>query len=438
MAYLLVLAIPAFADQPGVSKEQAPAEIAPEDSASEVSIEPVEDTPYENMHVLARAMQLIRQDYVEDGKTTYKDLTYSALRGMLAELDPHSSFMDPRDFKGMQEDTKSEFGGLGVTVTTKNSVLTIISVADGTPGFEAGLLPNDQIRKINGTSTDRLTMGDAVEMLRGEPGEKVTLTISRPLTRELKEFTISREVIKVPSIVDIAMLPEAKTGGRKIGYLRMTQFNEPTASELSEALETLEGEGMEALIMDLRFNPGGLLSSAVDVCSHFLPPNTKVVYTEGRSPSRDYFTRTLQSGHRDYPVAILVNSLSASGSEIVAGALKDLRRAVIVGETTFGKGSVQSVVALPDGSAMRFTTAKYFTPGKQPIHEHGVSPDIRSVLTTEEQTRLFQSWRRRDFSGSDVSNFSPVEDPQLDRAIDAITGVLLFVDRTDANPKADG
>lgn len=388
------------------------------------------DSPYDNMHVLARAMQLIRQDYVNGEKTTFKDLTYSALRGMLAELDPHSSFMDPRDFKGMQEDTKSEFGGLGVTVTTKNNALTIISVADETPGFEAGLQPGDQIRKINETSTERMTMSDSVDMLRGEPGEKVTLTIWRPADRAVLEYTIARAVIKVPSIYDAIILPTTEESAHKIGYVRMTQFNEPTAAELAAALDRLEEQGVEALVLDLRFNPGGLLNSAVDVCSQFLPPNTQVVYTEGRSPNREYFTVKTQRGVREYPLAVLVNNSSASGSEIVAGALKDLGRAIVVGETTFGKGSVQSVIALPDGSAMRFTTAKYFTPGRKPIHEHGVSPDIRATMTLEEESALFQSRRKREFPYRESSQEERIPDPQLDRAVDALTGVLMYSDRT--------
>ena len=400
----------------------------PPDKATDV------DSPYDNMHVLARAMQLIRQDYVNDKKISYRDLTYSALRGMLSELDPHSSFMDPRDFRGMQEDTKSEFGGLGVTVTTKDSLLTIIGVAEGTPGFDAGLQPGDEIRKINGQSTDRMTMADAVDMLRGEAGEKVTLTIMRGANNDIKEFTMARAVIKVPSVVDATLLPVARTGGRKIGYLRLTQFNEPTAKELSDALDKLDKQGIEALVIDLRFNPGGLLNSAVDVCSQFVPPNTKVVYTEGRMPTREYFTRSIKGGVRKYPVAILINGSSASGSEIVAGALKDLHRAILVGETTFGKGSVQSVISLPDGSAMRFTTAKYYTPSRTPIHEHGVAPDIRCTLTLEEEARIYRSRQRKNVAGIESAKVREVQDPQLDRAVDALTGVLLYTGRHPASP----
>lgn len=403
------------------------------DKVKEADADADPDSAYESMHVLARAMQLIRQDYVNDQKITYRDLTYSALRGMLSDLDPHSAFMDPEDFKGMQEDTKSEFGGLGVTVTTKDGLLTLIGVAEGSPGFEAGLQPGDQIRKINGITTDRMGISDAIEKLRGEPGEKVTLTISRPVTNELKEFTIARAVIKVPSVVDAMMLPESSTGGRKIGYLRLTQFNEPTASELAKALDGLQQQGMEALVLDLRFNPGGLLGSAVDVCGLFVPPNTRIVSTEGRTPRREYATHASKGGPRRYPLAILINGSSASGSEIVAGALKDLRRAILVGETTFGKGSVQSVVALPDGSAMRFTTAKYFTPSRKPIHEHGVEPDIRCALSLEDEMRIYQARRRKELPGL-TRDGSRVQDLQLDRAVDALTGVLLYGERAKEEP----
>ncbi|MEO6848127.1 MAG: S41 family peptidase, partial [Chthoniobacterales bacterium] len=327
-------------------------------SAQEASPSPTkEDTsetvPYEDIQVFARALQLIRQDYVNEKKIGYRDLIYSALRGMLSELDPHSQFMEPKDFKGMQEDTKSEFGGLGVMVDTKNGVLTVVTPLEDTPGFAAGIQPGDQILKINGKSTERMTVNEAVEMLRGEPGQKVTLTTLRPASKEIKDYELTRVVIKVPSVKDARILPADKTNGKRVGYLRLTQFNEPTASEMAKELDKLEKKGMDALVIDLRYNPGGLLNSAVDVCGQFLPPNTKVVSNEGRADSmqREYRTTTSPSKKRTYPIAILVNYASASGSEIVAGALKDLHRAVLVGETTFGKGSVQSVVSLPDGSA---------------------------------------------------------------------------------------
>ena len=380
-----------------------------------------EDSPYEQLQLLARAMQLIRQDYVDESKVDYKELAYSALRGMLDNLDPHSQFMEPKSFKNMQEDTRSEFGGLGVVVTQKSGVLTVINPMEDTPGFKAGILPGDQILKINGENTDNTPLNEAVEKLRGNAGEKVNLTIRRPSTGEVKDYELTREVIKVASIKDARILPQRNPGQPRIGYARITQFNEPTATELGAALDKLEAKGMDAFILDLRHNPGGLLGSAVDVCGQFLPPNTLVVYTEGRTPSREYRTSATASPNRKYPVVVLTNYASASGSEIVAGALKDLDRALVVGETTFGKGSVQSVVSLPDGSAARLTTAKYFTPGRKLIHEHGVSPHIRATLTHEEEADLLRSRRKREDPSTAEAT---IWDLQLERAVDAMQGSL--------------
>lgn len=387
-----------------------------------------DDSSYQELQILARAMQLIRQDYVDESKVGFQSLTRSALRGMLNDLDPHSQFMEPPDFKSMQEDTKSEFGGLGVVVSMKNGYLTIVSPMEDSPGFEAGLLPGDQILKINGQSTEKLVLSEAIEKLRGEVGEKVTLTISRPATKEVKDYELTRAVIKVPSVKDAQILPKRRPTDARVGYVRITQFNEPTVGELSKALDKLEKQGMDALVLDLRYNPGGLLGSAVDVCGQFLPPNTMVVSTEGRTPSREYRTPSRSGPRRTYPMAVLVNYASASGSEIVAGALRDLDRALLVGETTFGKGSVQSVISLPDGSAVRLTTAKYFTPGKNLIHEHGVSPHIRATLTYDEETELLRS-RRRNEDGT--KNETILWDPQLTRAVDALNGTLLYTKSDD-------
>ncbi|MBV9488885.1 MAG: PDZ domain-containing protein, partial [Verrucomicrobia bacterium] len=230
------------------------------------------DTAYANLTVFTRALQLIRQDYIDEKKLAYRDLMYSAVRGMLSSLDPHSQFMEPSDFKDLQDETRSEFGGLGIIISSKDGVLTIISPMEDSPGFRAGLLPNDQILRINGNTTERMTLQSALEMLRGEPGQKVDLTIFRPSTKETREYTLQREIIKVASVKDAKLLDPAVSGTFKVGYLRITQFSEPTAQELAQKLDALIGQGMQALVIDLRFNPGGLLTSAVDVCGLFLPP----------------------------------------------------------------------------------------------------------------------------------------------------------------------
>jgi carboxyl-terminal processing protease len=341
---------------------------------------------------------------------------------LLDQLDPHSQFMDAKNFKNMQEDTRSEFGGLGVVVTERGGVLTVLNPMEDTPGFRAGLLPGDQILKINGESTEQLNVNSAVEKLRGQAGESVTLTIKRPSTGEIKDHELVREIIKVPSVKDAQILPPRPPSTARVGYVRITQFNEPTATELAAELDKLEKQGMDALVLDLRHNPGGLLGSAVDVAGQFLPPNTLVVFTEGRTPSREYRTSTKPKPIRKYPLVVLTNYASASGSEIVAGALKDLDRALVVGETTFGKGSVQSVIALPDGSAARLTTAKYFTPGRKLIHEHGVAPHIRATLSQKEEVDLLRYRREREDRSK---SGAVIWDPQLERAVDALQGSLL-------------
>lgn len=375
------------------------------------------DDPYIHLELFARTLQLVRQDFLDESKVSYKDLVHRALEGMLEDLDPHSQFLEPKNFKTMQEETRSEFGGLGVVVSKKAGLLTVVNPIEDTPGFRAGILPGDQILKIDGLPTGKAPLADSIEKLRGEVGGKVTLTIRRPSSSGVFDLTLVREIIKVPSVKDARILPARPPSNLRIGYVRITQFSEPTAAELAKALERLEAEGMQALVLDLRFNPGGLLHSAVDVCGEFLAPNTLVVSTEGRREVREYRTKKSAAAPRDFPLVVLTNHASASGSEIVAGALKDLDRALVVGETTFGKGSVQSVLALPDGSAARLTTAHYLTPGRNPIHEHGVVPHIALPIDTEDEIRILENRRRRESPGG---NETFEWDPQLECAVDVL------------------
>jgi len=387
-----------------------------------------EDNGYDNIAVFTRAMQLIRQDYVDEKKTNYRALTYAALRGMFNSLDPHSRFMEPRELKGMEDDTKSEFGGLGVTVTMRDGMLTIVSPMEDTPGFRAGLLPGDQILRINGEATEQMELSGAIDRLRGAPGQKVTLTILRPGTRQLKDYVIERAIIKVASVKDAKLLEPKLAGESKIGYVRITQFNEPTAAELGEKLDALEAQGMQALILDLRNNPGGILEGAVDVCGQFVGPNTMVVSTEGRVASSKKVYKTSADAKRRplYPMAILINGGSASASEIVAGALRDLKRAILVGETSFGKGSVQSVIELQDGAGVRLTTAKYYTPSKQVIHEKGIAPNIRVTMTADQENLLILQRRDDGLEEADKKQLAGFRDTQLERAAAALKGLLLY------------
>ncbi|HEY2713924.1 MAG TPA: S41 family peptidase [Chthoniobacterales bacterium] len=391
-----------------------------------------EDSGYSEIATFAKAVELIRQDYVDGQKVSYHDLIYAAMKGMLSSLDPHSQFMDPDDFKDMQDDTRSRFNGLGVEVAIKDGLLTVVTPMEDTPAAQAGIQAGDQILKINGVSTDKLGLQDAVDVLRGEPGKKVSLTILRPSTKEIKEYALERKEIKVQSVKGTCLLDPDLTGPFKVGYVRIVQFNEPTADEFGKALDGLQKQGMQALILDLRNNPGGLLNSAVDVLGQFLPPNTKVVSTQGRvtSQKHDYSTPNGVKERPRFPLVVLVNEGSASGSEIVAGALKDLHRAIVVGETTFGKGSVQNVMQLPDGSALRFTTAKYYTPSKVVIQGSGVEPNILVPLTPD-QDRAVAVLRNNDkMQPADVARIIRTKDVQMMRAIDALKGVMIYAQET--------
>ena len=398
---------------------------------------PEEETGYAQISVFARAVQLIRQDYVDSKKTSYHDLIYAAMKGMLASLDPHSQFMDHDDFKDMQDDTRSRFNGLGIEVSVKSGLLTVITPMEDTPAAKAGILSGDQILRINGNSTEKMELQDAVNVLRGEPGQKITLTVLRPSTKEIKDYALERAEIKVQSVKGARILEPELGGPFKIGYIRLIQFNEPTADELENALDELQKQGMQALVLDLRNNPGGLLNSAVDVCAQFLPPNTTVVSTQGRvaSQQNEYATSAVAKQRPRFPMTVLVNQGSASGAEIVAGALKDLKRAILVGETTFGKGSVQNVMQLPDGSALRFTTAKYYTPSKQVIHAQGVAPNIRVPLSAEQERTLFSMRSNENLKPDEEKDLIKTKDPQMLRAIDALKGVMIYAQ--EASPKVE-
>src|SRR5437763_336515 len=275
-----------------------------------------DDNGYSQIAMFAKAVQLIRQDYVDGNKTSYHDLITAALKGMLGSLDPHSQFMDPNDFRDMQEDTRSRFNGLGIEVAIKNGLPTIVTPMEDTPAAKAGILSGDQILKINGTSTEKMDLQDVINHLRGSPGQKITLTLIRPSTKEVKDYPLERAEIKVQSVKGAHLLDPDLTGSFKIAYLRLIQFNEPTADELSKALDQLQKQGMQALILDLRNNPGGLLNSAVDVCAQLLLPNTIVVSTQGRvaSQQHDYSTSGEQTERPSFPMVVLVAECSAIGA----------------------------------------------------------------------------------------------------------------------------
>lgn len=385
--------------------------------------------------LFTRVVELIRQDYVDAGKASYKALTYAALKGMLSSLDPHSQFLDEDAFADMQKDTKGEFSGLGIVVGMKDGALTVIAPIEETPGFRAGILSGDRILRIDGKSTDKMPLNTAIKMLRGPRGEKIKLSILRPsgdktAPGQLLEFELVRESIKVSTVKETKILPVEMAGDDKIGYIRLEQFGENTPDEFEDALINLEKQGMQSLIIDLRNNPGGLLDSAVEVAGKFLPPSQVIVYTQGRLPEQSFEYRAHDpKRHPNYPIVVLINGYSASGAEIVAGALKDLHRAVLVGETTFGKGSVQSVQDLGNGIGLRLTTAKYYTPSRKVIHEVGVSPDINAPISEADERQLMQMRSVRLLSKEDKQALRDFHDVQLERAVASLKGIHIYQQR---------
>ncbi len=380
------------------------------------------DDPYQQMALFTRVIEQVRQHYVETNSLSYESLVYGALRGMLQELDPHSQFLDADMYKDMKDDTSGQFGGLGIVISMKDGDLIIIAPMEDTPGFRAGLLAGDRIVEIDGKSTDGMSMQEAVKQLRGDPGTRVTLRILRSPASEFLTFDIERANIEVATVKDARVMEDG------IAYVRVTQFSEPTADALQKELDRLKAEGMRALIVDLRNNPGGLLSSAVDVSQKFLDRNQVVVSTQGRDPGQNISYRSRgRARYGGFPMAVLVNGGSASASEIVAGALQDHRRAILVGEKTFGKGSVQSVLPMDEGTAIRLTTAKYYTPSKRVIHDHGIEPDIVVPMAPEVLRNLMNQRIQPATNAAPAGTPShEVEDVQLDRALNVLKGILKF------------
>jgi carboxyl-terminal processing protease len=324
---------------------------------------------YEQLKLFTDVLAIIQNQYVDE--TEPREVIYGAIRGMLRSLDPHSAFLDPESYREMQVETSGSFGGLGIEITIRDDQLTVVAPIEGTPAWRAGIQPGDKIVKIEGLATKDMSLVDAVKKMRGPKGTKVTITILREGAKELQDIAVTREIIQVQSVKSQEIEPG-------LGYIRIRQFQERTARDLEGGIEKLEKTGRFAgLIIDLRNNPGGLLSSAVEVSEKFLGDGQLVVYTEGRVRNQNMrFVAHARHAITDVPVVVLVNQGSASASEIVAGAIQDHGRGVVLGTQTFGKGSVQTIIQLADGSGLRLTTAKYFTPKGRSIHGKGITPDI--------------------------------------------------------------
>ncbi len=362
------------------------------------------DDFYQQIELFTDAMTVIRSDYVEEPKT--KDLIYGALKGMLASLDPHSQFMDPDTYNEIKVETEGSFGGLGIEITIKDDLLTIISPLDGTPAQKAGLKPGDKIVKIDGSLTRDITLVDAVKKLRGKPGTKVALTILREDAGKLIEVELTRDIVRIESVKDGLMLED------HIVYIRISEFQENTGRDLEKALKKLEFQKIEGVILDLRNNPGGLLDVSAEVAEKFIPVGSMVVYTQGRIKSQDLEFKAKATAPRlDFPMVVLINDGSASASEIVAGALQDHGRAILMGIKSFGKGSVQTVIALKDGSALRLTTSKYYTPKGRSIHGLGITPDI--IVEPEPAPKETEEEKQKNQKSEEI--FKKAEKPEPEK-----------------------
>ncbi len=397
------------------------------------------DDFYQQIELFTDTMTVIRSDYVEEPKT--KDLIYGALKGMLASLDPHSQFMDPDTYNEIKVETEGSFGGLGIEITIKDGLLTIISPLDGTPAQKAGLKPGDKIVKIDGELTRDITLVDAVKKLRGKPGTKVALTILREDVGKLMEVELTRDIVRIESVKDGLMLED------HIVYIRISEFQENTGRDLEQALKKLESQKIEGLVLDLRNNPGGLLDVSAEVAEEFIPVGSMVVYTKGRIKSQDLeFKAKAASPRLDFPMVVLINDGSASASEIVAGALQDHGRAILMGVKSFGKGSVQTVIPLKDGSALRLTTSKYYTPKGRSIHGEGIMPDIvveqeaapeqkkpeEEELKNQKSEEIFKKVEKPEpekenkLDSADAKLKELKQDNQVARALDLLKGIRAY------------
>jgi carboxyl-terminal processing protease len=395
---------------------------------------------YEDLKVFTDVIGLIQKDYVEETKS--KDLIQGAIKGMLETLDPHSAFMPPNVFKEMQEETKGRFEGLGIEITLKDGILTVVSPIEGTPAFRAGILAGDQIIKIDGESTKNFTLVDSVKRMRGPRGTKVTITIMREGLPKPKDFTLVRDVIPVRSVRHELL-------EKNYGYVRISQFQEKTDGDFEKALKALEEESkgaLKGLVLDLRNNPGGLLDQAVKISDRFIDSGVIVSIDGRREEAKQKWPAHPDGTATRYPLIVLVNGGSASGAEIVAGAIQDHGRGILVGTQTFGKGSVQTIIPLKDGSGLRLTTARYYTPSGRSIQAKGIVPDIivkpsRPEEEKESVTPKFPAERDLERHLMDVEKGAPKEkekpkreevkdkkpvDHQLERALELLKSWDIF------------
>ena len=386
------------------------------------------DPTYDELRKMVDIMEIIDNKYVEEREN--RDLIIGAIKGLVRTLDPYSQYMTEKDYKDMRTETKGSFGGVGIRITTQNNELTVVTPMPDTPAYYAGILPDDKIIKIDGKSTQDITNDEAVKLMRGNPGTKVVLTIYRPSTKEELTFEIIRKKIKIETV-------KKKMLDGNIGYIRLSEFNAQSPKDISDALKSLSKDKMKALIFDLRNDPGGLLDSAISICSLFIKEDSLVVSTKCKDKTLEqYYYTQKKPDFPDLPIIVLINRGSASASEIVTGTLQDYKRALIVGSNSFGKGTVQTIVPLSDGSALRLTIAKYCLPsGKMITHsdnkkdkKNGITPDIYIEVSPETEGKLYMQ-AESDKPSKDQKE--EVKDEVLETAIKIINSdkVQTYIDK---------
>ena len=383
---------------------------------------------YRLLNLFGDVFERVRADYVED--IPDQELIEAAIGGMLTSLDPHSNYLNAKSFRDMQVQTRGQFGGLGIEVTMENGLVKVVSPIDDTPAFRAGIEPGDLVSHLDGEPVMGLTLAEAVEKMRGRVGSDIKLTIRRS-GRDPFDVTITRAIIKIKSV-------RSRLEG-KVGYLRVTTFSERTDKGVKEAMQKLNeeaGGNLDGLVVDLRNNPGGLLDQAVAVSDAFLDKGEIVSTRTRQSEDTQRFNARPGDVAKDLPIVVLINGGSASASEIVAGALQDHGRAVILGTKSFGKGSVQTIIPLPGHGAMRLTTARYYTPSGRSIQAVGIEPDIVAKQVKLEEVDLPERRREADLRGAlkndngdkdaEPEKTAVRRDYQLERALDLLRGLSMF------------
>jgi carboxyl-terminal processing protease len=392
-------------------------------------VKPDRNDAYRQMELLTEVMLLVRKYHVDEHE--FDELVYAALDGMLHSLDAHSSFLDADEYKAMQDSTRGEYGGIGVKVGVRKGILTVIAPIEESPGFKAGLQTGDKLLKIDSYDCLGIPLGAAVKKMRGAKGTKVTLSVLREGETEPRTIEVVRDEIEVSSVKGARMLTD------QIGYVRITQFSAITGERLRKALQQLDSEGMDALVLDLRGNPGGLLNQAVAVAEIFLKKGELIVATRGRAGvTKDVEHRAAGKVHfRDLPLVVLINGGSASASEIVAGAVQDHKRGILIGEKSYGKGSVQSIIPsrIDAECAIRLTTAYYYTPAGRMINNVGLEPDIKVELSPADWHKIqLQRLHRENpsvYRAEATEADKDVVDRQLERSVDLLKSILIFKKR---------